>query len=299
MTPRVCTVHTSCSSWRPASPAASPPQRLSPGRDLRRAVSSRSRSGGGCMHASFSRAGYDDTGLGAIRSSTSCTACRRARAPIAATPGRSARSSTRAQRSSSSHRGRATTTPTPSTWTGAPAAMGDLRPGELARYIDAHFRTIRSRSGRALVGLSAGGYGAVILGVHHLDRFAVVESWSGYFHPTDPTGTAAARAGPRRTRTPWSRRCAAAQQRLPTFFAFYVGRGDSRFRAENIEFGRELTAASVPHVFAVYAAGTRRACGGSRRRAGSRLALATSHLPQPSLNRPPQRAQRGSRTTSP
>ena len=42
--------------------------------------------------------------------------------------------------------------------------------------------------GRALVGLSAGGYGAVMLALHHLAAFSVVESWSGYFHPTDPAG---------------------------------------------------------------------------------------------------------------
>ena len=60
---------------------------------------------------------------------------------------------------------------------------------EVPRYVDAHFRTIRSRSGRAIVGVSAGGYGAMILGLHHLAEFSVIESWSGYFHPTDPTGT--------------------------------------------------------------------------------------------------------------
>jgi len=36
--------------------------------------------------------------------------------------------------------------------------------------------------------LSAGGYGAVMLALHHLPAFSVVESWSGYFHPTDPAG---------------------------------------------------------------------------------------------------------------
>ena len=30
---------------------------------------------------------------------------------------------------------------------------------ELVRYVDDHFRTLRSREGRAIVGLSAGGYG--------------------------------------------------------------------------------------------------------------------------------------------
>lgn len=34
---------------------------------------------------------------------------------------------------------------------------------ELPRFVDVHYRTIRSRRGRAIVGLSAGGYGATIL----------------------------------------------------------------------------------------------------------------------------------------
>ena len=90
----------------------------------------------------------------------------------------------------------------------------------------AHFRTIASRDGRALVGLSAGGYGAVILGVHHLDRFSAIESWSGYFHPTDPTGTIALDRGSDADAHAQIASLKAAEARLPTFLAFYVGRGD-------------------------------------------------------------------------
>src|ERR1051326_4392626 len=59
---------------------------------------------------------------------------------------------------------------------------------ELTKYVDAHYRTIANRGGRAIVGYSAGGYGAAILGVHHPAEYSVIESWSGYFRPTDPTG---------------------------------------------------------------------------------------------------------------
>jgi S-formylglutathione hydrolase FrmB len=68
---------------------------------------------------------------------------------------------------------------------------------ELPRYVDSHFRTIDGRSGRAIVGISAGGYGAMMLGLNHLDTYSVIESWSGYFHPTDPTGTRALDRGRR------------------------------------------------------------------------------------------------------
>lgn len=131
---------------------------------------------------------------------------------------------------------------------------------DVVRYVDTHYRTIASRRGRALVGLSAGGYGAVILTLHHLSTFSVVESWSGYFHPTDPDGTHALDLGSKAANARASahtfvRGLRAAFARRPTFFAFYVGRGDDRFRDENEQLHRELVAARVPHVFRVYPGG--------------------------------------------
>jgi S-formylglutathione hydrolase FrmB len=126
---------------------------------------------------------------------------------------------------------------------------------ELPRYMDAHFRTIPSRQARAVVGLSAGGYGAAVLGLRHLGRFSVVESWSGYFHPTDPTGTRALALGPKTSAHNLVGALQADERRRPTFLAFYVGRGDQRFRDENLVLDRELDAAGVPHVFELYRGG--------------------------------------------
>ena len=128
---------------------------------------------------------------------------------------------------------------------------------ELPRVVDRRFRTIRSRRARAIVGLSAGGYGATLLALHHLESFAVVESWSGYFHPTNPSGTRAVDVGSkaanaRASAHTYVRMLRGAFRRRPTFFAFYVGRGDSRFRAENLRLHRELLAAGVPHLFRLY-----------------------------------------------
>ena len=152
---------------------------------------------------------------------------------------------------------------------------------ELPRYVDAHFRTIRGRRGRALVGLSAGGYGAVLLAIHRLDAFSVIESWSGYFHPTDPSGLHALDLGSpaanrRASAHSFVRSLRGAFSRRPTFFAFYVGQQDDRFRDENVQLHRELAAARVPHVFELYPGGHEQALW--NRHAPAWLRLALDHL---------------------
>ena len=152
---------------------------------------------------------------------------------------------------------------------------------ELPRYVDSHFRTIRGRRGRALVGLSAGGYGAVLLALHRLDAFSVIESWSGYFHPTDPSGKhpldlGSTAANARASAHALVGSLRADERRRPTFLAFYVGNGDRRFRAENEQFDAELRAAKIPHVFRVYAGGHESAVWSAH--AGDWLGLALQHL---------------------
>jgi S-formylglutathione hydrolase FrmB len=150
---------------------------------------------------------------------------------------------------------------------------------EVPRYIDAHFRTIRSRAGRAIVGVSAGGYGATILGLQHLRRFRVVESWSGYFEPTDPSGTVVLDREPAASAVNLIRDVKASEPSLPTFLGFYVGRSDGRFLADNVRFDRELTAAHVPHVFATYPGGHMTSLWQAHAVAWLRLAL--GHLSAP------------------
>jgi S-formylglutathione hydrolase FrmB len=150
---------------------------------------------------------------------------------------------------------------------------------ELPRYVDAHYRTVRSRRSRALVGLSAGGYGAVLLAMHHLDDFSVVESWSGYFRPTDPSGTQVLPHAPSQSAHVLVPQLRADERRRPTFFAFYVGSDDRRFRAENEQLDRELRAAGVPHVFRVYPGAHEQSVWQSHARQW--LALALGHLATP------------------
>ena len=59
---------------------------------------------------------------------------------------------------------------------------------DLSACVDHRFHTIAGRRGRVLIGLSAGGYGALNIGLRNLQTFGAVESWSGYFAATDPSG---------------------------------------------------------------------------------------------------------------
>jgi enterochelin esterase-like enzyme len=147
----------------------------------------------------------------------------------------------------------------------------DLGPGrnwetaltqELPRAIAQRYRTLPGRRARGILGVSAGGYGAIILGLHHLDEYRVIESWSGYFHATTPDGSA-----PMRFAVPGKAEAADAHRFVPrlanevktkpTLIGFFSGAADPYpgFTAENRQFDRELTAARVPHRFAVYPGG--------------------------------------------
>src|ERR1700733_7457047 len=52
---------------------------------------------------------------------------------------------------------------------------------ELIREIDAEYRTIKERTGRAVAGLSMGGYGALKFGIKYPEVFAFTASVSGAF----------------------------------------------------------------------------------------------------------------------
>jgi S-formylglutathione hydrolase FrmB len=126
---------------------------------------------------------------------------------------------------------------------------------ELVQVVDSRYRTIASRHGRLLLGISGGGYGATLIGLHNPSTYSVIESWSGYFHPTDPAGTAPLDLGSSEAND-W----ASAHTLLPRlkqfldgyggkgYFAFYVGTNDSLFRAENERFYAEIREAGIARV---------------------------------------------------
>jgi len=154
---------------------------------------------------------------------------------------------------------------------------------DIPRAVDSRYRTIASRAGRAIVGLSAGGYGAMHLALAHLSEFSVVESWSGYFHPTDPTGDYPLDLGSTAKNDAANVHKQVARLRsrlaeLPLYIGFYIGRADQTgsFVAENEQLNRELGAAKIPHVFKLYPGGHQQSLWSSE--ATTWLGLALNHL---------------------
>jgi enterochelin esterase-like enzyme len=121
---------------------------------------------------------------------------------------------------------------------------------DLVRAVDARYRTIRAGSGRALAGLSEGGYGALNIGLAHPGEFRVLESWSGYERADDVAAvfdhrhTLLAANSPSLTLA----RAASALRRAHTFVWSYSGT-DDRFRTQNAAFASALARAHVAHRF--------------------------------------------------
>jgi enterochelin esterase-like enzyme len=121
---------------------------------------------------------------------------------------------------------------------------------DLVRYVDAHYRTVQNARGRAIGGLSEGGFGAVNIALHHPREFSVVESWSGYMQPAKlrsvfgPNLTLLARNDPQAL----VRRVAPTLRSLGTYFWFYSGSED-RLRGQNVAFSAELSRLRLPHRF--------------------------------------------------
>ena len=68
---------------------------------------------------------------------------------------------------------------------------------DLLPFIDGAFRTQARPQSRALIGFSAGGYGAANIGFKHPDLFGVMASHAGFFDPNDDARTITPILGPR------------------------------------------------------------------------------------------------------
>jgi enterochelin esterase-like enzyme len=121
-----------------------------------------------------------------------------------------------------------------------PAETAFIR--ELVPLIDRRFQSIPSREGRALLGLSSGGFAALNLGVRHPDLFAVLAAHSGYFWAASDSRSVRAVLGT--DRTAWAanspaEHLAALPPALRPHIYLNVGRSDP-MRAESETFARQL-----------------------------------------------------------
>jgi enterochelin esterase-like enzyme len=148
---------------------------------------------------------------------------------------------------------------------------------DLVRYVDAHYRTIRSGAARALGGLSEGGYGALNIGLHHPGEFRVLESWSGY----ELADNLRPIFGGRKPLLAWNSpslvlpRVAPRLRSAHEFVWLYAG-SDDRLRFQNAAFSRELAQAGVPHRYFLVRGGHNWAIW--RGQAAAALVAASEHL---------------------
>jgi enterochelin esterase-like enzyme len=121
---------------------------------------------------------------------------------------------------------------------------------DVVPFVDAHLSTVRSAAGRALEGLSAGGYGAVDIGLRHPGLFGTLGSWDGYFAPFRDGALARATAAELRAHDPTLLVAREAPLLRREHVRFYVSAGGNHgniLTAWTTGFARELTKLRLPH----------------------------------------------------
>jgi enterochelin esterase-like enzyme len=128
---------------------------------------------------------------------------------------------------------------------------------DLVHAVDDRYRTIAAQDGRAIGGLSEGGYGAINIAVHNPREFKVVESWSGY-EDADPIRAIFGRDGARIAANSPAltiSNVAPALRATGVRFWFYTGAEDTHFRGQNVAFASELSSLRISHHFYVVRGG--------------------------------------------
>jgi enterochelin esterase-like enzyme len=116
--------------------------------------------------------------------------------------------------------------------------------------VDARFDTIPTGAGRAIGGLSEGGYGALNIALHHPREFRVVESWSGYERADNLKSIFGGSPLLLRRNSPLDELpdVAGALRRSGAYVWLYSSSED-RFLRQNERFVRELHDARIRHTF--------------------------------------------------
>lgn len=122
-------------------------------------------------------------------------------------------------------------------------------------WTDAHLSTLATRRDRALAGLSAGGFGAVDIGLRNPTVFGTLESWSGYFEPfhDGPFAHASRSALEWNTPTIVVKRRAAELRALGTRFFLSTGPGHGKIHAAaTLAFDREVAGLGLTQRYVSY-----------------------------------------------
>jgi enterochelin esterase-like enzyme len=132
-------------------------------------------------------------------------------------------------------------------WTGA---WENYVVHDVVPWVDSHLPVLRGPQGRAIAGLSAGGYGAVDIGLRHPGVFQTLESWSGYFDAPRDGSLADADAAELAEHDPslLVERDAPLLRRLG--MRFYLSSGTTHDRATaaaTLAFARELASLGLPY----------------------------------------------------
>jgi enterochelin esterase-like enzyme len=133
----------------------------------------------------------------------------------------------------------------PQYFDGEHGKLGTLIGSELVQVIRSRYRTLASPRFWAIGGLSSGGWGALNIGLRHLDRFNVFFSHSGYF--TDHSG---AQNSPQSFAHQIPK---AARSHLRIYLD--AGRNDTEFVASTQQFHQTLNSLGISNVFYLFPGG--------------------------------------------
>jgi enterochelin esterase-like enzyme len=129
--------------------------------------------------------------------------------------------------------------------------------GQIVPWIDARLPTQPTSAGRVIAGLSAGGFGAVDIGLRHPSLFGTIESWGGYFTPVldgpFKHATRAVLAGHDPTRLVGAEQLLLVRRK--TRFFLSTGPPHSRWAppSATIDYAARLQALGLPYTLRIYA----------------------------------------------
>jgi putative tributyrin esterase len=133
------------------------------------------------------------------------------------------------------------------------ARYEDLIAKDLVEYVDTHYRTLATRDGRAIAGISMGGFGSALIAMRHPDLFGTAGPLSAPLasaRADGPVGAArlvfgAPGSDDRRARDPLTLVTQLAPDTAPYF---YVACGlDDSLLGSNRELARLLSSRNLPH----------------------------------------------------